>query len=88
VTVEADGTGRRELEHLGSEAVANLAELFSMRIDGTHLRRLTPYRWDVAAKHEWSPGGTRIALTRNANLAAGHSANIVTIRADGHDVRP
>lgn len=65
-----------------------LAALFSMRIDGTHLRRLTPYRWDVAVKHAWSPDGTRIALTRNANFAAGPSANIVTIRPDGRDVLP
>jgi Tol biopolymer transport system component len=65
-----------------------LAALFSMRIDGTHLRRLTPYDWDVAVKHAWSPDGTRIALTRNANFSAGPSANIVTIRTDGSDVQP
>jgi Tol biopolymer transport system component len=65
-----------------------LAALFSMRIDGTHVRRLTPYGWDVAVKHAWSPDGARIALTRNANFAAGPSANIVTMRPDGRDVRP
>jgi Tol biopolymer transport system component len=60
-----------------------LAALFSIRVDGTGLRRLTPYGWDVAIKHDWSPDGKRIALTTNANPEKGTSANLVTIRPDG-----
>lgn len=60
-----------------------LAALFSMRRDGGRLRRLTPYSWDVAVKHDWSPDGRRIVLTTDANPADGGSANIVTIRPDG-----
>lgn len=57
-----------------------LAALFSMRVDGSHLRRLTPYGWDLGIKHDWSPDGSRIALSTDANDG---SANIVTIHPDG-----
>jgi Tol biopolymer transport system component len=59
--------------------------LFRMRSDGSHVRRLTPFRWDVfASKHDWSPDGKLIVLTRDADRAeAGRSANLVTIRPDG-----
>jgi TolB protein len=59
--------------------------LFRMRSDGTHIRRLTPFRWDVfGSKHDWSPDGRLIVLTRDADRAeAGRSANLVTIHPDG-----
>ena len=58
--------------------------LFSVRRDGTGLRQLTPYSWNVAIKHDWSPDGTLIVLTTNADLVRpGESANLVTIRPDG-----
>lgn len=59
--------------------------LFRMRSDGTGVRRLTPFRWDVfASKHDWSPDGKLIVLTRDADRAdAGRSANLVTIHPDG-----
>jgi Tol biopolymer transport system component len=58
--------------------------LFRMRFSGSHVRRLTPFRWDVFGKHDWSPDGKRIVVTRDADRAeAGRSANLVTIRPDG-----
>lgn len=59
--------------------------LFRMRSDGTDVRRLTPFRWDVfGSKHDWSPDGKLIVLTRDADRAeAGRSANLVTIHSDG-----
>jgi TolB protein len=59
--------------------------LFRMRSDGTGVRRLTPFRWDVfGSKHDWSPDGKLIVLTRDADRAdAGRSANLVTIHPDG-----
>ena len=59
--------------------------LFRMRSDGSDVRRLTPFRWDVfASKHDWSPDGKLIVLTRDADRAdAGRSANLVTVRPDG-----
>jgi TolB protein len=63
--------------------------LFRMRSNGSHVRRLTPFRWDVfASKHDWSPDGRLIVLTRDADRAeAGRSANLVTIHPDGSHAR-
>jgi Tol biopolymer transport system component len=58
--------------------------LFTIRRDGTGLKQLTPYSWDVAIKHDWSPDGKLIVLTRNADFVKpGQSANLVTIRPEG-----
>lgn len=58
--------------------------LFVVRRNGTGLRKLTPYSWDVAIKHDWSPDGKLILLTTNADFVKpGQSANLVTIRPDG-----
>jgi Tol biopolymer transport system component len=58
--------------------------LFAVRPNGTGLRQLTPYSWNVAIKHDWSPDGKLIVLTTNADyLRPNESANLVTIRPDG-----
>lgn len=59
--------------------------LYSIRIDGTHLRRLLPYADDVAVKHDWSPDGSHIVVTINANVGSRPkaSAEVMTLRADG-----
>jgi Tol biopolymer transport system component len=63
---------------------ARLQALFVVRRDGTGLRQLTPYSWDVAVKHDWAPDGKRILVTTNADFARrAESANMVTIRPDG-----
>jgi Tol biopolymer transport system component len=63
--------------------------LFRMRPDGSDVRRLTPFSWDVfGSKHDWSPDGKLIVLTRDADRAeAGRSANLVTIHPDGSHAR-
>jgi Tol biopolymer transport system component len=55
--------------------------LFAADMDGTDVRQLTPFTLDVAIKHDWSPDGSRIVLTDNANVDA--AANVATIAADG-----
>jgi len=56
--------------------------LFAVDIDGGGLRRLTP--WHLGPpRHAWSPDGKRILAT----LQMGPSANVVTMRRDGSDVR-
>jgi Tol biopolymer transport system component len=51
---------------------------------GSKLHQLTPYGWEVAIKHDWSPDGKLIALTTNADFVRPRSsANLVTIRPDG-----
>jgi Tol biopolymer transport system component len=58
--------------------------LFRMRRDGSGLKQLTPYSWDVARKQDWSPDGKLIVLTRNADFVKpGQSANLMTIHPDG-----
>jgi Tol biopolymer transport system component len=61
-----------------------LQALFRVRASGTGLLRSTPYTWDVATKHDWSPDGKVIVLTKNADLVLpGQSANLVLIHPDG-----
>jgi Tol biopolymer transport system component len=58
--------------------------LFAVRPNGSGLRQLTPYSWDVAIKHDWSPDGKLIVLTTNADFVRpNESASLVTIRPDG-----
>jgi Tol biopolymer transport system component len=58
--------------------------LFAVHPDGSKLHRLTPYRWRVAPKHDWSPDGRHILLTTNHDLKRRHEgANLVTIRPNG-----
>ncbi len=62
----------------------HLQALFVVRPNGTGLRQLTPYTWDVAVKHDWSPDGKLILVTTNADFATpGQAANLVTIHPDG-----
>ena len=62
----------------------NQQALFAMNRDGSGLRRLTPYSWDVAVKHDWAPDGKLIVLTTNADfIDPDEPANLVTIRPDG-----
>lgn len=63
--------------------------LYSVHVDGSQLRQLTPYRYDVAIKHDWAPDGKRIVITVNANVGSHPtlSANIATIRPNGSGFR-
>jgi Tol biopolymer transport system component len=61
-----------------------LQALFSVGVDGNDVHQLTPYAWDVAIKHDWSPDGKLIVVTTNADFSRPNdSANLVTIRPDG-----
>ncbi|MGH3135685.1 MAG: TolB family protein [Gaiellaceae bacterium] len=61
--------------------------LFSVGIDGRGLKQLTPYELAVDAEHDWSPDGKRIVLTMHAPPDGTRSANVVTIRSNGSDLR-
>lgn len=58
------------------------AALFVSRIDGTHLRQLTPYSFDVGIKEDWSPDSSHIMFISQQNDAV----NTATIRPDGTDL--
>jgi len=60
--------------------------LFAVRPNGKGLHPLTPYSWEIAVKHDWSPDGKHIVLTDNADFVRPQdSANIVTITPSGSD---
>lgn len=62
--------------------------LFSVRWDGSHLRQLTSYSANVAVKHDWSPDGSHLVLTVNADFAdAKKSSNVALVRPDGSGFR-
>jgi Tol biopolymer transport system component len=56
--------------------------LETIRMDGSHLSRLTPFWSDVAIKQDWAPDGRRLVFTDNADRL-NRPANIFTIRPDG-----
>jgi Tol biopolymer transport system component len=62
--------------------------VFAVHPDGSGLHQLTPFSWQVAIKHDWSPNGRRIVLTTNADFVRPRrSANLVTIRPDGSGLK-
>ncbi len=63
--------------------------LYSVRLDGSHLRRLVPYAADVAIKHDWAPNGRHLVVSLNANEGSRPhaSANVAVLRPDGSHLR-
>jgi Tol biopolymer transport system component len=63
----------------------NLA-LFTINIDGTGIRRLTP--WGIhAVEGDWSPDGTRIVIGTFVEHL-GHTNRLMIMNADGSNLRP
>jgi Tol biopolymer transport system component len=60
--------------------------LSTVRPDGTHLRRVVPFSADVAVKQDWSPTGTRIVFSDNADVSE-RPVNVATVRPDGRGLR-
>ena len=64
-----------------------LQSLFAVDIDGGNVRKLVPYRFEVAIKHDWAPDGQHIVITTNADYPDGRSPNVATVAADGSGLR-
>ena len=63
----------------------NLA-LFTINVDGTGIRRLTP--WGIhAVEGDWSPDGTRIVVGTFVEHL-GHTNRLMIMNADGSNLRP
>jgi Tol biopolymer transport system component len=58
------------------------AAIFTVNVDGTGLKRLTPYKLD-AASPDWSPDGSTIAFNSYWDSPGGKPSNILTIPAGG-----
>jgi len=57
----------------------SLQALFAMDIDGTNVRKLVPYRFDVFIQHDWSPDGRRLVFTGTVD----EHANVYSVAPDG-----
>jgi Tol biopolymer transport system component len=58
--------------------------LFDSRVDGSHLRQLTPWSFNVGTKQDWSPDSDRIMFASIQNQGTPDAqANTATIRPDG-----
>ena len=64
-----------------------LQALYAVNIDGSHLRQVVPYRYEVAVKHDWAPDGRHILITTDADYPHGRSPNVATVRPDGSHLR-
>jgi len=75
--------------HLGYDE--NEKALYSVRMNGTHLKTVVPFDFDVCAcGGDWAPNGKRIAFSNNAGAADGPQTlptNLATIRLDGTGLR-
>jgi Tol biopolymer transport system component len=64
-----------------------ITAIFTVAIDGTNLRQVTPWKLD-ANEPDWSPDGTLIAFSSPAaSLRPGREQNIFTIHPDGTGLR-
>ena len=65
----------------GATAEVEQAALFTVRADGTRLRRITP--WELsAADADWSPDGSRLVFSARPASAQG-LMDVMTVDADG-----
>jgi Tol biopolymer transport system component len=69
----------------------NVKALYSVRMNGTHLKTVVPFDFDVCAcGGDWSPNGNRIDFSDNAGAAGEPQTkptNLATIRPDGTGLR-
>ena len=69
----------------------NVKALYTVRMNGTHFKKVVPFRFDVCAcGGDWSPSGKRIAFSNNAGAAdepQTRPTNLATIRPNGSHLR-
>lgn len=80
-----------EVEHSFRNG-ANLKGLFTIRMNGRHLRQIVPFAYDVTIKGgTWAPNGNRILFSDNGGYSGQtvftEPQNIYTLRPDGTDLR-
>jgi Tol biopolymer transport system component len=63
---------------------ANGRAIFVVDADGTHVRRLTPWRLEAGDHPDWSPDGRRILF--RSGVSSYTRSNLWTIRPDGSDL--
>jgi Tol biopolymer transport system component len=68
-----------------SFAKGGLSAIFGIDINGGPSWQITPTLWGMTFKHDWSPDGTRLVVSDNAENTD-RPVNVVTIRSDGEDI--
>ena len=81
--VSPDG---RTVSYVDFDGIDQDQALATVGIDGGSSTQLVPFSSDVAIKQDWSPDGSRIVFTDNADNFD-HPANIATIRPDRTGLR-
>jgi Tol biopolymer transport system component len=74
--VSADG---QTVTFVRKKVEGELQALFAVDIDGTDVRKLVPYRFNVFIKHDWAPNGKHIVFTSPID----GQANVYTVAPDG-----
>lgn len=64
-----------------------LQALFAINLNGSHLRMIVPYKFEVPFKNDWAPRGNHIVFTIYGDSPGGLSPNVATIRPDGTHMR-
>ena len=65
----------------------SLQAVFTVNVNGSHLRKIVPYTSEVALKLDWAPWGHHILFTVYGDAPGGLSSNVATIRPDGTGLR-
>jgi Tol biopolymer transport system component len=65
---------------------ARKSAVFTVNVNGSGLKQLTPWGRGVADKIDWSPDGSRILLSMPEFGRPGVSANVFSVRRDGSDL--
>jgi Tol biopolymer transport system component len=75
--------GRTVAFAVNSDKVSFRKAVFTVRMNGSHLTKIVPFRLDVSSKLDWSPNGERLLYTPYIDFPKGHVPNVFTIRPDG-----
>jgi len=69
-----------------SFAKGGLSAIYGIDINGGPAWQMTPTLWGTTFKHDWSPDGSRLVVSDNAENPD-RTVNLLTIRTDGEDIR-
>jgi Tol biopolymer transport system component len=66
-----------------AETASEQRALYLVNMDGSHLRQIVPFSYDLGTRYDWAPDGERLVFTTQGF----GTSNLATVRPDGSDVR-